>query len=130
MDLRHVPPVRDRRVAWPHGRDAISPCLLSRLRYPVRTSRPICTRYAARRARQRAIPPFAERLLDEFGERIYDGHGGVRVILTGKSIRQMERCFGHRPVAKLSEYFDVYKVEDSRSGATITLGHRFERVRR
>ena len=30
------------------------------------------TLHAAARGRQRAIPPFVELLLDEFGERVYD----------------------------------------------------------
>jgi hypothetical protein len=37
------------------------------------------THHAAVRAQQRAIPPFVEFLLDEFGERLYDGrwHPGL-----------------------------------------------------
>ena len=42
----------------------------------------------------------------------------------------MEQSFGRRPVAKMSEYFGVYKVEDCRDGTTITVGHRTERMRR
>ncbi|MBK5295003.1 MAG: hypothetical protein JJE04_25420 [Acidobacteriia bacterium] len=88
------------------------------------------TQHAATRARQRAIPPFVEFLLDEFGERIYDGRGGIRVFFTQKSIRRMEHSFGRRPVAKMSEYLGVYKVDDSRDGMTITIGHRSQRMKR
>jgi hypothetical protein len=88
------------------------------------------TQHAAARARQRAIPPFVEFLLDEFGERLYDGRGGIRVFFTRRSIRRMEHSFGRRPVAKMSEYFSVYRVDDSRDGITITIGHRSKRMNR
>ena len=88
------------------------------------------TIHAAARSRQRAIPPLVELLLDEFGEHQYDGLGSVRVYFTRRSIRCMQRSFGRRPVAKLFEYFGVYKVEDSRDGTTITIGHRSKRMKR
>lgn len=88
------------------------------------------TKHAAARACQRAIPPFVEFLLDEFGERLYDARGGIRVFFTRRSIRRMEQSFGRRPVAKMSEYFGVYKVEDSRNGITITVGHLSKRIKR
>ena len=88
------------------------------------------TRHAATRARQRAIPPFVDFLLNEFGERQFDGHGGIRIFFNHRSVRRMERSFGRRPVAKMAEYFDTYKVESSHDGATITFGHRSGRMRR
>jgi len=88
------------------------------------------TQHAAARARQRAVPPFVESLLDEFGERLYDGRGGIRVFFTRRSIRRMEQSWGRRPVAKMSEYFGVYRVEDSRDGTRITVGHRSKRMKR
>ena len=88
------------------------------------------THHAAVRACQRAIPPFAEYLLDEFGERIYDGRGGVRVFFTHRSKRRMEQSFGRRAAGKMAEYFGVYRVEDSRDGTVITIGHRSKRMKR
>jgi len=88
------------------------------------------THHALARTRQRAIPPFVEFLLDEFGERLYDGQGGIRVFFSRGSIRRMERRWGRRPVAKMSEYFGVYRVEDSHDGTTITVGHRSKRMKR
>ena len=38
------------------------------------------TRHAAARAQQRALPPFVDFLLDEFGEELHDGHGAVQII--------------------------------------------------
>jgi hypothetical protein len=71
------------------------------------------TQHVAVRACQRAIPPFVEFLLDEFGERLYDGRGGIHVFFTRRSIRRMEQSFGRHPAAKMSVYFGAYKVEDS-----------------
>lgn len=88
------------------------------------------TQHAAARACQRAIPPFVEFLLDKFGERLHDGRGGIRVFFTRRSIRRMEQSLGRRPVAKMSEYFGAYKVEDSRDGITVTIGHRSKRMKR
>ncbi len=88
------------------------------------------TKHAAARAQQRALPPLADVLLDEFGEHAHDGHGAIRIFFTHESRRRMERAFGRRPVAKLSEYLDAYRVDDSRDGTTITIGHRSQRMRR
>ncbi len=88
------------------------------------------TEHAATRARQRGIPPLIEEWLDAYGEQNYDGHGARVVFFSKKSIRRMEREFGRAPVRKLSEWLDVYKVEDSSTSSVITIGHRYQRVRR
>ena len=88
------------------------------------------THHAAVRAQQRAIPPFVEFVLDESGDRLYDGRGGILSFFSRRSIRRMERCWGRRPVAKMSEYLSVYRVEDSRNGTVITVGHRSKRMKR
>jgi len=87
------------------------------------------TKHAETRAQQRAIPPLICHWLDRFGEEKYDGHGGVIRFFSRASIRAMEREFGGAPVRKLSEYFQAYKVESSRDGSTITIGHRTKRIK-
>jgi len=87
------------------------------------------TKHASIRAQQRGIPPFIDHLLDCYGEEQYDGHGGVVLYLNKKSIRQMERDMGHRPVARLAEWLDAYKVTTT-DGTTITIGHRVRKVQR
>jgi hypothetical protein len=42
----------------------------------------------------------------------------------------MEREFGRAPLRKLAEFLDVYKVESSRDGQVITIGHRTKRINR
>jgi len=87
------------------------------------------TQHAALRARQRAIPPLVKQLLEEFGEHVFDGRGGVLVFFSRRSMRRMERSLGHRPVAKLSEYFGAYMVQDSHDGTVVTVGHRSRRIK-
>ncbi len=85
------------------------------------------TMHAAVRAQQRCIPPMVDQLLDLYGQEEYDGHGAVILYLNKVSIRHMERDLGRRPVSRLAEYFDVYKVKGM-DGQTITVGHRNCRV--
>ena len=85
------------------------------------------TRHAQLRAQQRCIPPLVEQLLDLYGQEEHDGHGAIILYLNKVSIRNMERDFGRRPVSRLAEWFDAYKVK-STDGQTITTGHRTRRV--
>jgi hypothetical protein len=87
------------------------------------------TKHAALRAQQRCIPPIIDIWLDEFGEEQYDGHGGILKYFSKASIRTMERAFGRAPIKKLAEYLDVYKVESSHDGQTITIGHCTKRIK-
>ena len=68
-----------------------------------------------------------DQLLDLYGEEEHDGRGAVIRYLSKASIRTMERELGRRPVARLAEWFDAYKVQ-STDGLTITVGHRTHRV--
>lgn len=85
------------------------------------------TRHATVRAQQRGIPPLVDQLLDLYGQEEHDGHGAVVLFLSKTSIRSMERDLGRRPVARLAEWFDAYKVK-SNDGSTITIGHRTRRL--
>jgi len=88
------------------------------------------TVHAKVRAQQRCIPPMIDQWLDQFGAEQYDGHGGVVRFFNRASIRAMKRAFGSSPVRKMSEYLNVYKVESSHDGRTITIGHRFKHIAR
>ena len=88
------------------------------------------TKHAVSRFRQRGIPPIADFLLDEFGERHYDGRGGMVIYLSHRSVRRMERAFGRRRSSKMSEYRGIYRVDAIRDGKTITVCHRSKRLRR
>jgi hypothetical protein len=88
------------------------------------------TQHAAVRSQQRGIPPLIDQWLDQYGEEVYDGHGGIRLYFSRASIRTMEREFGREPLARLSEYLNSYKIASSHDGQTITVGHRIKRIRR
>ena len=85
------------------------------------------TRHAEVRAQQRGIPPMVDQLLDLYGQEEHDGRGAVVLYLSKQSIRSMERDLGRRPVDRLAEWFDTYKVK-SADGLTITVGHRTRRL--
>ena len=86
------------------------------------------TRHAQIRAQQRGIPPLIDCWLDEYGEMVYDGHGGVQMVFTKASVRRMEHDFGREPLRRLSEYMNAYKVVASRGGDLITVGHRYRHL--
>ena len=85
------------------------------------------TCHAKKRAQQRCIPPLISDLLDRYGQEEYDGHGGITLYLNKASIKNMERDLGRRPVARLAEWFDAYKITGT-DGHTVTVGHRTRRV--
>lgn len=87
------------------------------------------TQHAMLRAQQRCIPPMVDQLLDLYGQEEHDGHGAIILYLNKKSIKNMVRDLGRRPVSRLAEWFDTYKVK-STDGHTITVGHRTRRLRR
>lgn len=85
------------------------------------------SKHATIRAQQRGIPPLLDELLDRYGQEEYDGHGAIIRYLNKQSIKDMEREWGKRPVARLAEWFDAYKVSTI-DGKTITTGHRTHRI--
>ena len=88
------------------------------------------TQHARNRAKQRCIPPLIDEWLERFGEEDYDGHGGLRRYFSRKSVRAMQRAFGREPIARMSNYLNVYKIESTRDGKTITIGYRTKRGNR
>lgn len=88
------------------------------------------TQHAMVRSQQRGIPPFIDQILDLYGHEQYDGHGGVILYLDKNSIRRMERDMGRKPVRRLAEWHNAYKILSSIDGHTITIGHRSARIKR
>lgn len=88
------------------------------------------TTHAAIRSQQRGIPPLVRDWLLQFAEEEFDGHGGIRRFFSHRSIREMERCFGRKPVGRMAEFLNTYLVESSRDGAIITIGHNYRRINR
>jgi len=88
------------------------------------------TKHAATRAQQRGIPPLIDQWLDAFGEEEYQDNGAIQLYFSRKSIREMERCFGKRPIQLMKRYFQAYKVESCCDGRTITTGWVTSRINR
>jgi hypothetical protein len=87
------------------------------------------TKHATVRAQQRCIQPFADELLDRYGQEEFDGYGASTVYFNKESKRKMERDLGKRTVARLKDYLGIYKIR-GKNGVTITCGHRTRRIKR
>jgi hypothetical protein len=87
------------------------------------------TQHATQRAQQRGVPPLITSWLVEYGEKAFDGHGGMVRFFSRKSIRRMERELGTAPVRRLSEYLRSYLVQGAADGAVITVGKRYNNSR-
>jgi hypothetical protein len=88
------------------------------------------TRHALLRAQQRRIPPIVDHWLDEFGDKQYDGHGGVKRFFSHRSIARMEKALGRRFIQLNAKWFRSYRVDDSRTGVKITCGWLKKRINR
>ncbi len=85
----------------------------------------IYTQHASQRTQQRGIPPLISNWLLDYGDEVFDGHGGVIRYFSSSAIRKIERDVGKTPVKRLSEYLRCYLVESSSDGAIITMGKRY-----
>lgn len=98
----------------------------SNLYYEPNTRRKIeLSRHAAKRARQRAIGHDCLPLILAYGERSHDGRGGVRYVLTERSMATLGRALGHSQ--RLDALAGCYAIVDAENEQTvITLGHRYQ----
>ena len=87
------------------------------------------TKHASDRAQSRGIPPGAIEMLDRYGVDQYHGNGYITRYISKGSRRQMEHDLGRPWVAQIAPWLNVYKVCSS-DGRTITIGHRFKRIKR
>lgn len=83
------------------------------------------TTHAKKRTQQRGIPKLMIELLQRFGKRAYDHHGGVIRYLDKAARRAVEKYIGTHAFRRMHEYFDAYIVESTDSGGIITCGHRY-----
>ena len=83
------------------------------------------TAHAAVRTQHRGIPPLISNWLLDYGEEVFDGHGGVVRFFSPQCIRRMEREIGKAPLKRMSEFLRCYLVQGSNDGAIITVGKRF-----
>lgn len=90
----------------------------------------VMSMHARKRMQQRGIPPFVDELLDEYGERQFDGRGGVLIYFSKRSLRRMEQRMGREPVRLLAKYHRYAKVESSRDACLITVKVQYDHIRR
>jgi hypothetical protein len=64
----------------------------------------------------------------DFGEEIYDHHGGIIYHFTKDSRRELERTFGREPVRRFHEWLDTYAVVSVKEGVLISLGKRYRKI--
>lgn len=84
------------------------------------------TKHAKQRAQQRGIPKLMIELLQRYGHRAYDHHGGVIRYMDKTARRSVEKYIGTAVFRRLHEHLDAYIVEAIDTGAIITCGQRFE----
>lgn len=87
------------------------------------------THHAYKRAQQRGIPPLIKTWLLDYGDEVFDGHGGIVRYFTRQSIRRMERDFGAAPLKRMHEYLRCYLVQSNNDGTIITVGKRHQNKR-
>lgn len=84
--------------------------------------------HAAIRCQQRGIPNLIIDWLRDFGQEIYDHHGGIVVVFTHSARRNLERAMGREVIRRMSEWLDAYIIV-SVDGALITAGKRYKRIK-
>lgn len=86
------------------------------------------TKHADIRQQQRSIPPLILEWLTSYGTISHDHRGAEIRYFDKRSRKALAKAVGDEVVSRLSALLDTYAVV-SGSGAVITVGHRFKRVK-
>lgn len=81
------------------------------------------SRHAEKRAQQRCIDKASLPLVLAYGQREFDGQGGIRYLMTANSIESLRRAVGH--TQRVDALAGVYAVVSAEDSTLITVGHRF-----
>jgi hypothetical protein len=85
----------------------------------------VLSKHANQRSQQRGIKENCIPLLVAYGEKSYDGDGGIRYLMTSRAIQALRSVIGES--SKIQSLEGVYAVMDSATGTTvITAGHRYK----
>jgi len=79
------------------------------------------SRHARKRAQQRGISEACLPIITGFGEREYDGRGGIRYMMTKRAVEKLKRVIGSAQAIDALQ--GVYAVVNA-DGKAITLAHR------
>lgn len=91
----------------------------------MRYSRPVqykVSNHAKTRMQQRGITQDYLPLVLGYGQKEYDGRGGVRYFMSERSIKKLEKLFG--PAQWLDKIRGVYAVVNVGNDAVLTVAHR------
>lgn len=81
------------------------------------------SQHAQARAQQRGIPEGRLAIITQFGERSYDGKGGIRCFMTKKAMKRLVRTLGF--TQQIDALAGCYAVISATDGALITVAHRY-----
>ena len=89
-----------------------------------RQRRAVLTRHAQKRVAQRGLPRESVDVIRTFGERTYDGHGGVRHLMTRAAVERLARVVGRsQQLDALAGAYIVVSADDD--SVVITASHRY-----
>jgi hypothetical protein len=80
------------------------------------------SRHAQKRGNQRGIPAVCLPIVVAFGEKEFDGRGGVRYLMTADAIASLRRAVG--ATQQVDALAGVYAVLSAEDQTVITIGHR------
>lgn len=80
------------------------------------------SQHANKRAQQRGIDKAALPLLLAYGQREYDGKGGIRYLMTTDSLNTLSRAVGW--TKQVEALGGLYAVVSTKDQTVITMGHR------
>lgn len=87
--------------------------------------RAIMTRHAKQRSAQRGFTRDSLELIRVFGERSYDGQGGIRCLMTRASVERLGCVFGRsQKLEALAGAYVVISADDD--AVVITASHRYK----
>ena len=79
--------------------------------------------HARKRGCQRGISPESADLVVVFGEKEHDNHGGIRYLMTAKSLEKLRRVVGSSQ--KVDALAGVYAVVSATGPTIITVAHSY-----
>ena len=87
--------------------------------------RAIMTRHAHKRNAQRGFTRDSVELIRTFGERSYDGQGGIRCLMTRAAVERLGCFLGHsQQLEALAGAYVVLSADDD--AVVITASHRYQ----
>ncbi len=81
------------------------------------------SRHAEKRAQQRGVDKASLPLVLAYGQREFDGQGGIRYLMTADSIASLRRAVGR--TQRVDALAGAYAVVSAEDRTLITVGHRF-----